>query len=133
MKKVLFAIVLILPLLMACQEKKYPVPDVDRYRPDTTSMYTPDDSDSVEVEKKSTAANPTTATKKSSTPYMTRGQLYSPARSGYYDYDEEDEGDDEDKEEEDDGMRGFDPTMEDDMEDNGMTRYMEVYDEEGWQ
>ena len=30
-------------------------------------------------------------------------------------------------------MRGFDPTMEDDMEDNGMTRYMEVYDEEGWQ
>ena len=138
MKKVLFAIVLILPLLMACQEKKYPVPDVDRYRPDTTSMHTPDDSDSVEVEKKSTAANPTTATKKSSTPYMTRGQLYSPARSGYYDYeeeedDEDDEEDDEDKEEEDDGMRGFDPTMEDDMEDNGMTRYMEVYDEEGWQ
>lgn len=133
MKKVLFAIVLILPLLMACQQKKYPVPDVDRYRPDTTSMHTPDDSDSVEVEKKSTVANPTTATKKSSTPYMTRGQLYSPARSGYYDYEEEEDEDDEDKEEEDDGMRGFDPTMEDDMEDNGMTRYMEVYDEEGWQ
>ncbi len=32
----------------------------------------------------------------------------------------------------DDNMRGFDPASEDDMEDNGMTRYMEVNDEEGW-
>lgn len=31
-----------------------------------------------------------------------------------------------------DNMRGFDPVSEDDMEDNGMTRYMENYDEEGW-
>ena len=31
-----------------------------------------------------------------------------------------------------DNMRGFDPASEDDMEDNGMTRYMEVNDEEGW-
>lgn len=29
-------------------------------------------------------------------------------------------------------MRGFDPASEDDMEDNGMTRYMENNDEEGW-
>lgn len=31
-----------------------------------------------------------------------------------------------------DNMRGFDPASEDDMEDNGMARYMENNDEEGW-
>ncbi len=31
-----------------------------------------------------------------------------------------------------DNMRGFDPASEDDMEDNGMSRYMDNYDEEGW-
>ena len=31
-----------------------------------------------------------------------------------------------------DNMRGFDPASEDDMEDNGMSRYMENNDEEGW-
>ena len=31
-----------------------------------------------------------------------------------------------------DNMRGWDPASEDDMEDNGMTRYMENNDEEGW-
>lgn len=29
-------------------------------------------------------------------------------------------------------MRGFDPASEDDMEDNGMSCYMENNDEEGW-
>ena len=33
----------------------------------------------------------------------------------------------------DDNMRGFDPPSEDDMDDNGMSRYMENYDEEGWE
>ena len=32
---------------------------------------------------------------------------------------------------EEDNLRGFDPPSEDDMEDNGMRRYMENYDEEG--
>ena len=31
-----------------------------------------------------------------------------------------------------DNMRGFDPASEDDMDDNGMSRYMEANDEEGW-
>ena len=31
-----------------------------------------------------------------------------------------------------DNMRGFDPASEDDMEDNGMSRYMDNNDEEGW-
>lgn len=31
-----------------------------------------------------------------------------------------------------DNMRGFDPLLEDDTKDNGMSRYMENYDEEGW-
>lgn len=38
-----------------------------------------------------------------------------------------------DEEEDDyDNMRGFDPASEDDMDDNGMSRYMENNDEEGW-
>ena len=39
---------------------------------------------------------------------------------------------DSDDEDEDDEMRGFDPASEDDMDDNGMDRYMENDDEEGW-
>ncbi len=31
-----------------------------------------------------------------------------------------------------DNMRGFDPASEDDSDDNGMSRYMENNDEEGW-
>ena len=31
-----------------------------------------------------------------------------------------------------DNMRGFDPASEDDMDDNGMSRYRENNDEEGW-
>ena len=31
-----------------------------------------------------------------------------------------------------DNMRGFDPASENDMEDNGMSRFMENNDEEGW-
>ena len=29
-------------------------------------------------------------------------------------------------------MRGFDPASEDDMDDNGMSRYMDNYDDSGW-
>jgi hypothetical protein len=32
----------------------------------------------------------------------------------------------------DDNMRGWDPASEDDMDDNGMSRYMENTDDEGW-
>ena len=35
-------------------------------------------------------------------------------------------------EEEEDGMRHFDPASEDDMDDNGMSRYMDNNDDEGW-
>ena len=31
-----------------------------------------------------------------------------------------------------DNMRGFDPASEDDMDDNGMSRYMENDDDNGW-
>ena len=33
----------------------------------------------------------------------------------------------------DDNMRGFDPPSEDDMDDNGMSRYMNAYDDEDWE
>ena len=36
------------------------------------------------------------------------------------------------REKEPDNMRGFDPASEDDMDDNGMSRYMDNNDEEGW-
>ena len=36
------------------------------------------------------------------------------------------------KEKKPDNMRGFDPASEDDMDDNGMSRYMENNDDEGW-
>ncbi|MBP5323451.1 MAG: hypothetical protein J6Y84_06620 [Bacteroidaceae bacterium] len=32
----------------------------------------------------------------------------------------------------DDNMRGFDPASEDDMDDNGLSRFMENDDDEGW-
>lgn len=37
------------------------------------------------------------------------------------------------KPDKDDNMRGFDPASEDDLPDNGMSRYMENNDEEGWE
>ena len=36
------------------------------------------------------------------------------------------------RDDDDDNMRGFDPASEDDMDDNGMSRYMENNDDEGW-
>lgn len=44
----------------------------------------------------------------------------SPSSSSKHEYDEPD------------NMRGFDPASEDDMDDNGMSRYMEANDDEGW-
>lgn len=52
--------------------------------------------------------------KKTSTP--SRSSTYSSSRSSD-DYD---------------NMRGFDPASEDDMDDNGMSRYMDNNDDEGW-
>jgi hypothetical protein len=37
------------------------------------------------------------------------------------------------KSSDDDNMRGFDPASEEDMPDNGMKRYMENNDDEGWE
>ncbi|MBQ6190299.1 MAG: hypothetical protein IJK45_09030 [Bacteroidaceae bacterium] len=60
-----------------------------------------------------------------------------PADSTFQSRDEESEDDHFDpnyrpRDDESDNLRGFDPIWEDDMEDNGMTRYQENYDEEGW-
>ena len=37
------------------------------------------------------------------------------------------------RDDDDDNMRGWDPAFEDDSNDNGMSRYMENNDEEGWE
>ena len=52
-------------------------------------------------------------------------QRQSSYSRSYYDYEED--------EEEEDGMRGFDPASEDNMDDNGIDRYMENNDDEGWE
>ena len=70
---------------------------------------------------------PTSSESASVEPTESRSTSY-PSRS--YEADEEEE--DEERDEEKDGMRGFDPAFEDDMEDNGMSRYMENNDDEGW-
>jgi len=53
-------------------------------------------------------------------PVKTHSYSSSVSRS-YYDDDDDDE------------MRGFDPASEDDMDENGIDRYMENNDEEGWE
>jgi len=56
--------------------------------------------------------------------HPSRHQVSSYASSSSY-VDDEEEYDD-------DNMRGFDPASEDDMEDNGMSRYLDDDDDEGW-
>ena len=70
---------------------------------------------------------PTSSESASVEPTGSRSTSY-PSRS--YEADEEEE--DEERDEEKDGMRGFDPAFEDDTEDNGISRYMENNDDEGW-
>ncbi len=103
MKKFLY-ILIIAFLLISCGKKK-PV-----YSEDTTQINVSESVDTLVVdtvcEKKEVVAT-SQAPAKTTNPSHTR---YKPK----------------------DNMHGFDPASEDDSDDNGMTRYMEVNDDEGW-
>jgi hypothetical protein len=93
---------LFLLLLCSCSKKR-PLPSSD-----TISLYVSEDTLTIDsVKEQSSIDVLTSAPIKTTTPSQTR---YKPK----------------------DNMRGFDPASEDDSDDNGMTRYMEVNDDEGW-
>ncbi len=110
MKKIIIVIMSVM-LLLACGNNKTQkaeqvifdsMPNVDQSEPDTITTSVQKEAPKVE--------------KNSSTPHcsFSASALRSHKSSSY------------------DNMRGFDPASEDDMDDNGMSRYMENNDEEGW-
>jgi len=109
-KRHFIAILVLVLAISACRNKpKQAVPVVyeaqpvtELSEPDTTSESIWED-DSVVIEKPSTTSRSTVSPSSRS------------HSSGSYD-----------------NMRGFDPASEDDMDDNGMSRYMENDDDEGW-
>ncbi|MBR1400404.1 MAG: hypothetical protein IJ562_02290 [Prevotella sp.] len=110
MKKTII-VVLTLALLWACGNNKTrqteqfiydSISDVEQSRPDTVAS-------SVQEERSKVKEN-------SSTPISSSSA--SAIRSH--------------KSSSNDNMRSFDPASEEDSEDNGMSRYMENYDDEGW-
>ncbi len=103
MRTVLYIIVFTI-LLISCSNKKQPVD----YKVQDNSIY--------EVNNSSVVIDSTIKESKQLTPVKTVRSF------NHNDQDYENS----------DNMRGFDPPSEDDMDDNGMSRYMENNDEEGW-
>jgi hypothetical protein len=102
-------------LLTSCGKKTGQAPSVyevnetvDLQTPDTTTLSDP--TNKAESER---AASKKSILKEKSDP-STTSSSHSSSSSSY------------------DNMRGFDPASENDMDDNGMSRYMENDDDEGW-
>ena len=110
MKKVFVCLCLIVPVVLACSDKKpytRPVFNTERTvteRTDTSTTAASEQKDVPKVEEKKSV--PVSSSSSSSS---------RSSRSGSYD-----------------NMRGFDPASENDMDDNGISRYMDNYDDEGW-
>ena len=104
-KMILMAVVAV--MLASCGNDKKPV---DK---DWTDNYTPVFADTVKREKqqeeKSEPQSEKAGTSSSSSTRVSKHQSKEP-----------------------DNMRGFDPASEDDMDDNGMSRYFDNNDDEGW-
>ena len=101
------AVILTLALSLftiACENKSRQTEPVVYDNPTILEQHTPDTSSSVQEELSKTT-NPTSTSSSSSHSHKSRSY---------------------------DNMRGFDPASEDDMDDNGMSRYMENNDDEGW-
>lgn len=104
MKHIYSIFIVVMLLMVSCTNKKHP----SDYYPRSASSY-----DSyIEPVRQDTVKYEATDQQPSSSA--------SSSASGEY------------KEKKLDNMRGFDPASEDDMDDNGMSRYMENNDEEGW-
>ena len=110
MKKVFVCLCLIVPVLLSCSNRKsYTTPVFNTKRTvteqtDTSTTTASEQKEMPKVEERKTA--PVSSSSSSSS---------RSSRSSEYD-----------------NMRGFDPASENDMDDNGMSRYMDNYDDEGW-
>ena len=110
MKKVFVCLCLIVPAVLSCSDKKSytrPVFNTERTvteRTDTSTTAASEQKEMPKVEEKESV--PVSSSSSSSS---------RSSRSGSYD-----------------NMRGFDPASENDMDDNGMSRYMDNYDDEGF-
>ena len=104
-KMILMAVVAV--LLASCGNDKKPA------EKDWTKNYTPVFADTVErgdqQEEKPAPQDEKSSTSHSSSTRVSKHQSKEP-----------------------DNMRGFDPASEDDMDDNGMSRYFDNNDDEGW-
>ena len=109
MKKVFVCLCLIVPFMLSCSDKKTytrPVFNTERTvteRTDTSTTAASEQKDAPKVEAKE------------SVPVSSSSSSSRSSRSGSND-----------------NMRGFDPASENDMDDNGISRYMDNYDDEGW-
>ena len=108
MKK-LFSILFLSVLLLSCGNKKgYTISDVEKFNKQWEEKHRPvDNVKKDEGKDKTENVNHSPGSSSSSSSRSNSSSNY-------------------------DNMRGFDPASEDDMDDNGMSRYMENYDEEGW-
>ena len=101
---------LIVPAVLSCSDKKTytrPVFNTERTVTERTDTSTTADSEQKEMPK---------VEEKESVPVSSSSSSSSrSSRSGSND-----------------NMRGFDPASENDMDDNGMSRYMDNYDDEGF-
>lgn len=120
--KHLFFLTLITFLLVGCQNRHKPTLEeimAEEWLSDTQME------DSTEKAKKEEEGEKLLESKEKSTTVQTKKRS-----SRYHSYDEYET--DDDAIESNDNLRGYDPASEDDMEDNGMSRYMDNNDEGGW-
>ncbi len=116
-------------LFLSCtnvNKREYPSADMDVEREDAQTEMLADtakNETSSEEEQAKETASPASASEKGSTTFSSATNKKSSSAtssrfssSSHYS----------------DNMRGFDPASEDDMDDNGMSRYMENDDDEGW-
>ena len=103
-------ITILVVLLLSCGEQKKPQQE------ENWSGLVVEDSHNMDLSLDTVLAP--SASEEEAKPTSSSTPLGTPSKSG--------------NEEEYNNMRGFDPASEDDMDDNGMSRYMENNDEEGW-
>jgi len=110
MKKIFVCLCLVVSVVLSCSDKKsYTRPVINTKRTVTERI---DTSTTTASEQKET---PKVEEKKSVPVSSSSSSSSRSNRSNNYD-----------------NMRGFDPASENDMDDNGMSRYMDNYDDEGW-
>ncbi len=119
-KNTLTAMALSAIFLLSCGNKE-PQPadffDIEQYE----SSMSVDSLDSPYIPPRDSVVTPPPA---ATTPQQSASSSRS---SSSYNYE------DNSREDDDDNMRGWDPPSEDDLDDNGMSRYMENNDDEGWE